>query len=265
MSQSGSSGKVSFRKGPTGHLRQDPSGEAKAIRNNPLQCASQIQDTVHTNALTEVFQRGGDVSDRQEVTGEYVLQFGKYKGKSFKSLLENDVGYTIYLMKKVDKEQLDGTFNTVGNAKDSLLAFLKYARSFREIVDLWNYLSTRKPPTPVASEGDNVVGFGARAADTWRQIWESRADGYASFILGVKCVRNSKMFNLQQYLLKQKRAEASAPPAEVLTTSIPTTLSSSTTGLLTIMCKYSFHVETVCRYIWYIRYSMVSNTECLIS
>ncbi|KAJ4923738.1 hypothetical protein JOQ06_014017, partial [Pogonophryne albipinna] len=67
--------------------------------------AAQKHEHVRTNALTEVLQRGGDVSDRLEVMGEYVLQFGKYKGKLYRWLLENDVGYTLYLMDKVDEER----------------------------------------------------------------------------------------------------------------------------------------------------------------
>ncbi len=233
--------KVSFRKGPSGRLRQDPSDEAMKIKKNPsLQDKSppQRHDLVRTNALTEVFQRGGDVSDRQEVMGEYVLQFGKYKGKWFRWLLENDVGYTIYLMKKVEEEERDGTFNPQGHSKDSLLSFLDYARSFKEIEDLREYLFFRRPAPPVASEGDNIVGFGVRAKDTWRQIWESRADGYAAFILGVKCIKNSKMYNLQQYILQQQRAESCPPPADVSTTSAATTPTSSTPGQLTKICKY---------------------------
>ncbi|XP_035860477.1 uncharacterized protein LOC116044534 isoform X2 [Sander lucioperca] len=229
---------VSFRKGPSGHLRQDPSDEAMRIKKNPsLQDKSppQRHDLVKTNAVTAVFQRGGDVSDRLEVMGAYVLQFGKYKGKLFRWLLENDVGYTIYLMKKVEEEERDGTFNPQGHSKDSLLSFLDYARSFQEIRDLREYLASRLPAPPVASEGDNTVGFGARAKDTWRQIWESRADGYAAFIVGVKCIKNSKMYNLQQYILKQQRAESGEscpPPAGVSTTSAaPTPPTSSTLAM----------------------------------
>ncbi|KAL7388403.1 hypothetical protein ABVT39_013076 [Epinephelus coioides] len=183
---------VSFRKGPSGHLRQDPSDEAMRIKKNPsLQDKSppQRHDLVRTNALTAVLQRGGDVSDRQEV----------------------------------EEKERAGTFNPQGNSKDSLLSFLDYARSFQEIEDLREYLLSRKPAPPVSSEGDNVVGFGARAKHTWRQIWESREDGYAAFIVGVKCVKNSKMYNLQQYLLQQQRAEACPPPAEVSSTSAAST------------------------------------------
>ena len=147
-------------------FRSDPSSEAMRIKHNPgLQVNSPAEkhELVKTSARTVVIQRGGDVSDRQEVMGEYLLQFGKYQGKSFKWLLENDVGYTIYLMKKVDDEERAGTFNPQGHSKDSLLSFLDYARSFQEIQDLRNYMISRKPAEPVASEGDNIVGFGRRA------------------------------------------------------------------------------------------------------
>ncbi len=131
--------KVCFREGPTGYLRQDPSDEAKRIKDNPnLQdkSAPQNEDKVKENAHSVVFMRGGDVSDRQEVLGEYVLQFGKYKGKSFRWLLENDVGYTIFLTKKVEEEERAGQFKPEGPKKDSLLSFLEYSRSFQEIEDL---------------------------------------------------------------------------------------------------------------------------------
>ena len=234
--------KVSFRKGPSGHLRQDPSDEAMRLKNNrALQDRSppQKHDLVRNEALTVVLQRGGDVSDRQEVMGEYVLQFGKYKGKTYRWLLENDVGYTIYLINKVDEEERDGGFHPQGHGKDSLLSFLEYARGFKEIEDLRTFLRSRQPAAPVASEADTLVGFGARAKDTWRQIWESRADGYAAFILGVKCVKNSKMHNLQQYLLKQQMPESCPPAAETSTTAAASTPTCRTLGELT---KYA----TIC-------------------
>lgn len=96
---------------------------------------------MESNARTMVLQRGGDVSDRQEVLGEYVLQFGKYKGKCFQWLRGNDVGYILSLMKKVDQEEKAGQFNPGGPSKESLLYFLKYCRTFKVIVDLENDLS----------------------------------------------------------------------------------------------------------------------------
>ncbi|XP_039534232.1 uncharacterized protein LOC120483341 [Pimephales promelas] len=210
--------KVCFRKGPTGYLRQDPSDEAKRIKDNPnLQdkSAPQREDKVKENARSVVFMRGGDVSDRKEVLGEYVLQFGKYKGKSFRWLLENDVGYTIFLTKKVEEEERAGQFKPEGPKKDSLLSFLEYSRSFQEIEDLLKYLTGRSVAPPVRNEDDNLVGFGINAEKTWRDVWESRADGYAAFILQKQCVPGSKMYRLQQYLTQKKSQlqSVSAKPA----------------------------------------------------
>lgn len=154
--------RVNSRKGPSGHLRQDPSEEAKIIKDNPSlqdKSAPQREDLVKTNARSVVLHRGGDVSDKQEVLGEYVLQFGKYKGKSFRWLLENDVGYALYLSSKVEEEERAGQFNPEGPCKDSLISFLEYSRSFKEIEDLKQYLSQRPDPVPVLSEHDNIVGL----------------------------------------------------------------------------------------------------------
>lgn len=74
------------------------------------------------NALAVVRQRGGDASDRTEVLGDYILQFGKYQGKSFRWLLENDVGYTMYLIRNLQKEQASGVCMAEGHKKDSLLS-----------------------------------------------------------------------------------------------------------------------------------------------
>ncbi|KAK1882730.1 Protein STICHEL-like 4 [Dissostichus eleginoides] len=64
---------MSLRKGPSGHLRQDPSEEGMRIKKNPSlqdKSAAQKHEHVRTNALTEVLQMGGQVSDRLEVEEE---------------------------------------------------------------------------------------------------------------------------------------------------------------------------------------------------
>lgn len=133
---------VTFRKGPLGYLRQDPTDAAKVIKDNPSlqdKSAPVREELVRQNALSVVRQRGGDASDKSEVAGEYILQFGKYKGKSFRWLLENDIGYTIYLIMNKLKEEAAGVFIAEGHSKDSLLSFVNYALSFQEIQSLLDY------------------------------------------------------------------------------------------------------------------------------
>lgn len=137
---------VAFRKGPLGYLRQDPTDAAKLLKDNPSlqdRSAPLKEELVRKNALTVVRQRGGDASDKTEVFGEYILQFGKYKGKSFRWLLENDIGYTIYLLKSHKKEEAAGVFVAEGHSKDSLLSFVSYALSFKEIESLRHYDSEK--------------------------------------------------------------------------------------------------------------------------
>jgi len=205
---------VVFRKGPRGFLRQDPIDAAKLLKDNASlqdKSAPLREDVVKQHALTVVRQRGGDVSDRTEVLGEYSLQFGKYKGKSFRWLLENDVGYTVYLLKHREKEEAAGVCTTEGHKKASLLSFVDYARSFEELTSLLRFES-EKATFPAASEDDQLVGFGSRSRSTWREVWENRADGFAAFIMKAKCFPGSQMCKLQQYLRKKESASLPSPP-----------------------------------------------------
>ncbi|KAL0151966.1 hypothetical protein M9458_052731, partial [Cirrhinus mrigala] len=205
---------VAFRKGPLGYLLQEPTDQARLIKDNTSlqdKSAPKKQELVRQNALVVVRQRGGDASDRIEVLGEYILQFGKYKGKCFRWLLENDIGYTIYLIKSLQQEEAAGDFMTEGNSKDSLLSFVSYAQSFEEIQSLLSYLC-KNPAAPAAlSEDNQLVGFGSRAKSTWLEIWDSRADGYASFVMKKTCVPGTRMYKLQQYLWKKQRSTHPSP------------------------------------------------------
>lgn len=205
--------KVVFRKGPLGYLLQEPTEEARRIKDNPSlqdKSAPQKEELFRRNALAVVHQRGGDASDKREVFAEYILQFGKYKGKSFRWLLENDIGYTVYLLKNLQQEGAAGVFTAEGLSKSSLLAFVNYAHSFEEIQSFLSYVS-KNPGAPTASaEGDQLVGFGARAKSTWREICDSRADGYASFIMGATCVPGTRMY---RYLRNQTKSAHPSVPA----------------------------------------------------
>ena len=228
---------VCFRKGPTGFLRQDPSEEAKRIKNDPSLQNKSVplnQIVVHRNAQQAVSQRGGDHTDRAEVLGEYKLQFGKYQGKTFRWILENDVGYTVYLLQDTQKEKDAGVFVAKGHHKESLVSFLEYAQSFQEIRSLLIYEAERSSaPPPALSPDDNLVGFGKDYKDfTWKQVWDSRANGYAGFILKQRCVPGSKMDRLQQYLLQQQSKPPTLPSPPLSQTQTPTLPATPATATL---------------------------------
>lgn len=204
---------VVFRKGPLGFLLQDPSAEARRIKDDPTlqdKSAPTREDQVRQNALALVRQRGGDASDMTEVLGDYILQFGKYKGKSFRWLLMNDIGYTVYLIKHVQKEEAMGISTTEGHSKDSLRSFVHYALGFTEIQSLLAYEAKEVGVGAGSAEDDQLVGFGTRAKSTWKEVWDSRADGYANFILGRNCAPGTRMAKLQQYLRKRQQSAAAS-------------------------------------------------------
>ncbi|KAB5583886.1 hypothetical protein PHYPO_G00100990 [Pangasianodon hypophthalmus] len=57
-----------------------------------------------------------------------------------------------------------------------------------------------------SSEDDQLVGFGTRAKSTWRESWNSWADGYASFITGAACVPGTQTYKMQQYLWNRQQS-----------------------------------------------------------
>ncbi|XP_070404009.1 uncharacterized protein [Nothobranchius furzeri] len=212
---------VVFRKGPLGYLLQAPSPEAKRIKDDPSlqdRSASMKEDLVRQNALATVRRRGGDTTDITELLGDYILQFGKYKGKSFRWLLENDVGYTLYLIKNRQKEEDLGLCSSAeDHSKVSLQTCVKFALSFAEIKSVLGY---EAGVVKASSEDEQQVGFGSRAKSTWKEIWDSRADGYADFILKKSCLPGTRMKKLQQYLQGRHQSASASTPTEQ-DTSVP--------------------------------------------
>ncbi|TWW62854.1 hypothetical protein D4764_04G0015010 [Takifugu flavidus] len=150
------------------------------------------EDLVRQNALTVIRQRGGDPSDK----------------------MENDVGSTVYLIKNVQSEEAAGLCMADSHSKDSLQSFVSYALSFQEIQALLTYEAGRGDGVTASSEDYQLVGFGARAKSRWKEIWDSRGDGYAHFVIGKRCVPGTRMSRLQQNLLKRQQPTTSSTPAE---------------------------------------------------
>ncbi|TWW62929.1 hypothetical protein D4764_04G0015760 [Takifugu flavidus] len=185
--------RVVFRKGPLGFLLQEPSDEAKRVSSTPQdKSAAMREDLVRQNALAVIRQRGGDPSDK----------------------MENDVGSTVYLIKNVQSEEAAGLCMADSHSKDSLQSFVSYALSFQEIQALLTYEAGRGDGVTASSEDDQLVGFGARAKSRWKEIWDSRGDGYADFVIGRRCVPGTRMSRLQQNLLKRQQPTTSSTPAE---------------------------------------------------
>lgn len=85
---------------------------------------------VHKEALRAVELKQGDAKDEIEVLGAYKLQFGAYFGQTFKWLLENDLGYVVYLLADFEAAK-ESTSSS--NLSQNKVALKKYAFNFREV------------------------------------------------------------------------------------------------------------------------------------
>lgn len=62
-------------------------------------------EEVDAEAWAHVASEGGDTSNATLVLSRWNVQFGRYQGKTFHWLLENDVGYGVNLVASHQKEQ----------------------------------------------------------------------------------------------------------------------------------------------------------------
>lgn len=128
-------GDPTFRKTSTGELEKKPSQEALKqnacqylLRSNgPL---AKKPEEVEAEAKDRVLSEGGDPSNNWLVLSRYTIQFGKYKGQTFKWLLENDVDYVAYIVTSHQKEQKPTMSQNMAN---KVRAFTHICQSYGRI------------------------------------------------------------------------------------------------------------------------------------
>ena len=59
---------------------------------------SKKPNKVEAKAKAEVSRLGDNVNDRSVLLGQFEVQFGRFKGKTFKWLLENGLRYSAWLV-----------------------------------------------------------------------------------------------------------------------------------------------------------------------
>ncbi|KAL0147534.1 hypothetical protein M9458_057162, partial [Cirrhinus mrigala] len=126
-----------FRREASGEHTLKPSPEAVALatayRKNPTPGRSWPAARVKEEAIARVVAAGGDPSNHQLVLSESALQFGQYRGKTFKWLLSNDIGYVamVLAVHQREREGGDTTHSAVMGNKDALL---RYAGLFPDVL-----------------------------------------------------------------------------------------------------------------------------------
>ena len=88
---------------------------------------SKAANDVEAKAKAEVSRLGSNVSDRSALLGQFKVQFGRFKGKTFKWLLENGLGYSAWLVNNMSGETLTSALLSVNKH-----FFKEYLTSFDE-------------------------------------------------------------------------------------------------------------------------------------
>ena len=113
----------SVRLKPTGEPVLYPTQEAKRVAmDNSRRSFSQAlpQDAVHAQAERVLRQEGVVNPSLVDIRAQYELQFGKYRGRTFLWLAENDLGYAGYLIASMKKEGGSTPDTSLGNNKAQL-------------------------------------------------------------------------------------------------------------------------------------------------
>lgn len=166
-----------FRREASGELTLKPSAEAVALaaayRKNPTPGRSWPAAKVKEDAMARVAAAGGDTRNLKLVLSENALQFGQYRGKTFKWLLSNDVGYAAMVLASHRQERERGGLSTaavMGN-KDALL---QYAGLFPDVMAAIQERQVREGSGTTGQEDKLLVGFGNFATLTFKDLYDAK-------------------------------------------------------------------------------------------
>ncbi len=165
-----------FCREASGELTLKPSPEAAALatayRKNPTPGRPWAAARVKEEAIARVAAAGGDPSNHQLVLSESALQFGQHRGKSFKWLVSNDVGYLamVLAVHQREREGGDTTQSAVMGNKDALL---RYAGLFPDVLAAIKERRVREGTSTPAQEDQVLVGFGDFVSMCFKDLYEA--------------------------------------------------------------------------------------------
>ncbi|XP_062278755.1 apoptosis-associated speck-like protein containing a CARD [Scomber scombrus] len=220
---------------PTFPKTSDGKLETKASQEAVIYVASQQQAVkepkeLEAEAKAQISSEGGDLNNKRLVLSRYKIQFGKYKGQTFKWLLENDVGYTAYIAAshQEDRKHTARQDSMMAN-KDS---FTCYANAYPEIQKEVRFHRADKKAKEMSLQsgqrGKALVGFGRYGQETLQSLYRSEDKDKISY---VNFLRNksdyepgSRMETAIKYILRcdQQRARRTRARRQPNSVSRPT-------------------------------------------
>ncbi|XP_051786119.1 uncharacterized protein LOC127528853 [Erpetoichthys calabaricus] len=184
---------------------------------------------VREQARRRVRAAGGDPGDSKLVRSASELQFGQYRGQTFKWLLTHDLGYAVMVLATHLRERKDG------QVSDSPLASNKnalesYAWLFPDVKKAIRRRQERDGSARTLDEGKRLVGFGQHGHLTFEALYDTEdreAKSYIKWLRRQTTKVGTKMHALQLYVQRRDKAKAAATSSLPKTTTVAPTASLS--------------------------------------
>ncbi len=122
-------------------------------------------------AKVRVVQGGGDPTNDLLLASQSAIQFGQYRGRTFKWLLENDCGYSLMILSRHQREREAGRLDR-GALMVNKDAFLEYACAFKMVTEAIRVRRQRESTLP-GCEGDCLVSFGMHKKSSYKELYEA--------------------------------------------------------------------------------------------
>ena len=120
--------------------------------------------------IETVKKRKGNVQNELDVQGEYLLQFGKYRGQSFRWMLENAPSYIGWFVDNIHNEKV-----TNSPISQNKAALKKYVESFQEGRDV---VALKKSRGRIKSPKSNTILHNQaktlhqkKLSPPWQLVW----------------------------------------------------------------------------------------------
>ncbi|KAK2844955.1 hypothetical protein Q5P01_011614 [Channa striata] len=215
LTNKSSLGDPSFRKTSDGDFKPSQEALTYAARRGPLKAArcSKKPEEVEADAQARVLSEARDPYNNRLVLSRCTIQFGQYKGQSFKWLLENDMSYAAMLVAEHQKVQQHTTSqDPLMVNKDYLTRYATaYPEVLKEVTFYREYLRAKERSRYPGQAGKALVGFGRHRSMTLEDLYESNElTSYVDFLRSKKstCKPASRMEDAVKYILQRDRKKA---------------------------------------------------------
>lgn len=184
---------------------------------------ARCNEEVLAEATAFVRQNGGDPGNQFLVLAHCKLQFGKYQGQRFRWLLENSLGYAVYLVVSMaGEEERD---NPLSSNKH---LFLRYTSQIKEIGEEVEVYKKKQGMMAAAREtGDQgclMVEFGDFRGRSMKEVYEDQskeAQALITYLKKAKARPNTNMAIFKAYVQKRQASAALKEPDTTASLSVP--------------------------------------------